>query len=88
MMINAPNGIRDNGLDTWNTRDIALFEGGSGVLPSGAQVTQLTAARGQDPFSEYCSHQMETIVLLALGEKLTTLGGSTGLGSNLAEIQS
>lgn len=31
---------------------------------------------------------METIVLLALGEKLTTLGGSTGLGSNLAEVQS
>ena len=31
---------------------------------------------------------METIVLLALGEKMTTLGGSAGLGSNLAEIQS
>jgi hypothetical protein len=27
------------------------------------------------------------IVLLALGEKLTTLGGATGLGSNLADIQ-
>lgn len=31
---------------------------------------------------------MEMIVLLACGEKLTTLGGSTGLGSNLADIQS
>ena len=88
VVITAPDGTPDNALDTWNSRAIALFEGGSGVLPSGAQVTQLTAARGQDPFSEYCSHQMETIVLLALGEKLTTLGGSTGLGSNLAEIQS
>lgn len=31
---------------------------------------------------------MEMIVLLACGEKMTTLGGSTGLGSNLADIQS
>ena len=88
VVITAPDGTPDNALDTWNSRAIALFEGGSGVLPSGAEVQQLTAARGQDPFSAYCDHQMETIVLLALGEKLTTLGGSTGLGSNLAEIQS
>ena len=88
VVITAPDGTPDNVLDTWNARAIALFEGGSGVLPSGAQVQQLTAARGQDPFSEYCSHQMETIVLLALGEKMTTLGGAAGLGSNLAEVQS
>ena len=31
---------------------------------------------------------MDMIVLLACGEKLTTLGGATGLGSNLADIQS
>lgn len=31
---------------------------------------------------------MEMIVLLACGEKMTTLGGASGLGSNLAEIQS
>ena len=47
----------------------------------------LTEARGQDPFSEYVDHQMEMIVLLACGEKLTTLGGTTGLGSNLADVQ-
>ena len=88
VVITAPDGTPDNVLDTWNSRAIAIFEGGSGVLPSGAQVNQLTAARGQDPFSAYCEHQMETIVLLALGEKMTTLGGSAGLGSNLAEIQS
>lgn len=88
VVITAPDGTPDNVLDTWNSRAIALFEGGSGVLPSGAQVQQLTAARGQDPFSAYCDHQMETIVLLALGEKMTTLGGAAGLGSNLAEVQS
>lgn len=88
VVITAPEGTPDNALDVWNSRAIALFEGGSGVLPSGAQVNQLTAARGQDPFSEYVAHQQEVIVLLALGEKMTTLGGSAGLGSNLAEIQS
>lgn len=88
VVISAPDGTPDSVLDVWNDRAIAIFEGGSGVLPSGAQVNQLTAARGQDPFSAFCEHQQETIVLLALGEKLTTLGGSTGLGSNLAEIQS
>ena len=88
VVITAPDGTPDTMLDTWNARAIALFEGGSGVLPSGAQVQQLTAARGQDPFSAYCDHQLETICLLALGEKLTILGGATGLGSNLADIQS
>ena len=58
------------------------------MLPAGAQVNTLTDARGQDPFSTFVEHQQEVIVLLALGEKLTTLGGSTGLGSNLADVQS
>lgn len=48
----------------------------------------MTDARGQDPFSSYIEHQMEMIVLLACGEKMTTLGGATGLGSNLADVQS
>ena len=30
---------------------------------------------------------MDMIVLLACGEKMTTLGGPTGLGSNLADVQ-
>lgn len=87
-IITAPDGTPDTALDQWNQRAIAIFEGGSGVLPAGAQVNSLTDARGQDPFSAYVEHQQEVIVLLALGEKLTTLGGSTGLGSNLAEVQS
>ena len=43
--------------------------------------------RGQDPFSEFVKHQEETICVLAVGGSLNTLGGSTGLGSNLAEKQ-
>ena len=88
VIITAPDGTPDNALDVWYNRAIQIFEGGSGVLPPGAKVDSITDARGQDPFSSYVNHQMEMIVLLACGEKLTTLGGSTGLGSNLADIQS
>ena len=88
VVITAPDGTPDNALDIWYNRAIQIFEGGSGVLPPGARVDSFTDARGQDPFSEYVNHQMEMIVLLSCGEKLTTLGGSTGLGSNLADIQS
>ena len=88
VVITAPDGTPDQALDVWCQRAIQIFEGGSGVLPPGARVDTLTDARGQDPFSEYVNHQMEMIVLLACGEKLTTLGGATGLGSNLADVQS
>lgn len=87
VVITAPEGTPDQALDVWYQRAIQIFEGGSGVLPPGAQVDTLTDARGQDPFSEYVEHQMEMIVLLACGEKMTTLGGATGLGSNLADVQ-
>ena len=63
------------------------MNGGSGVLPSGAKVDELTAARGQDPFSAFCQHQMEVIAILATGGTLNTIGGATGLGSNLADVQ-
>ena len=63
------------------------MNGGSGVLPSGAKVDELTAARGQDPFSAFCEHQMEMISILATGGALNTIGGATGLGSNLADVQ-
>lgn len=64
-----------------------IYEGGSGVLPPGANVNEMTAARGQDPFSAFCQHQMEMISILATGGSLSTIGGSTGLGSNLADVQ-
>lgn len=88
VVLTAPDGTPDTELDTWTSRAIALFEGGSGVLPSGAKIDQLTAARGQDPFTAYIQHQMEMVVLLALGQKMTSLGQAAGLGSNLADIQS
>ena len=87
IVITAPEGTPDQALDVWYNRAIQIWNGGSGVLPPGARVDALTEARGQDPFSEYVNHQMDMIVLLACGEKMTTLGGPTGLGSNLADVQ-
>lgn len=71
----------------WNMRAQQIFEGGSGTLPHDAQVNVLDSARGQDPFTEYIKHQMEMISILATGGTLMTIGGSTGLGSDLARVQ-
>lgn len=87
ILITAPEGTPDSQLDLWNQRAMQIYEGGSGVMPPGAKVDELTAARGQDPFSEFCRHQSEMISILATGGSLATIGGSTGLGSNLADVQ-
>ena len=87
MVITAPDGTPDSALPIWTFRAQQIMNGGSGVLPSGAKVDELTAARGQDPFSAFCQHQMEVIAILATGGTLNTIGGATGLGSNLADVQ-
>lgn len=87
VIIAAPEGTPDTALDAWNFRAMQIFEGGSGTLPHGTDVHLLTEARGQDPFSEYVKHQMEMISILATGGTLMTIGGSTGLGSDLARVQ-
>lgn len=87
ILITAPEGTSDSALPVWTERAARIFEGGSGVLPNGADVHSMTDARGQDPFSAYIQHQMEMIAILAVGGALNTIGGATGLGSNLAEQQ-
>lgn len=87
MIITAPEGTPDSALPAWTMRAQQIMNGGSGVIGPGSKVDELTAARGQDPFSEFCKHQMEMIAILATGGTLNTIGGATGLGSNLAEVQ-
>ena len=87
VVLTAPEGTPDTTLGMWTQRALQIYEGGVGVLPPGTTVAELTASRGQDPFSEFCRHQQELIAILATGGSLATLGGSTGLGSNLADKQ-
>lgn len=87
VILTPPEGTPDSILDQWTSRAVAIFEGGSGCLPPGTDVKTLSEARGQDPFTEYIQHQMELVVMLALGQKMTSLGEATGLGSNLADVQ-
>lgn len=87
VILTAPEGTPAQNLDQWNYRAMQIFEGGSGTLPHDTDVHLLTEARGQDPFSEYVRHQMEMISILATGGTLMTIGGSTGLGSDLARVQ-
>lgn len=87
VVITAPDGTPDQNLEQWNFRAQQIFEGGSGTLPFGANLNVLDSARGQDPFTNYVQHQMEAISIMATGGTLMTIGGSTGLGSDLARVQ-
>lgn len=87
VVITAPDGTPAQNLEQWSFRAQQIFEGASGVLPNGATADVLDSARGQDPFSSYLQHQMEMISILATGGTLMTIGGSTGLGSDLARVQ-
>lgn len=87
ILLEVPDGTPDESMDQWTYRANRILEGGSGAMPSGTKVTQLDGARGQDPFTSYIEHQMEMISILATGGTLATIGGGTGLGSNLADVQ-
>ena len=93
VLLKAPEGTPDTDLQKWDWRAQALFEGASGVLPNGTEAEVLTAARGQDPFTEYIAHQMQVFCILATGSSLATLGGAqgssgAGMGSDVAGAQS
>lgn len=87
VVLTAPEGTPDSNLGLWNQRAIQIQNGASGVLPNGSNVNELVSARGQDPFSKFVEHQEELICILSIGGALTTIGGSTGLGSDLADKQ-
>ena len=87
ILIKAAEGTPESSFAQLANRAMQIFEGGSGVLPNGTEVTQITDARGQDPFTSFIDHQEKLIAILATGGALNTLGGATGLGSNLAETQ-
>ena len=92
VIITAPDGTPETDLEKWNYRAQAIYEGGSGCLPSGATVEEITGARSQDPFTNFITHQSEMFCILAVGGTMSTLGGTqgasgAGMGSDLANNQ-
>ena len=92
VLLKAPSGVPETDFSKWEMRAQAIYEGGSGILPNGTEVDVLTDARGQDPFTEFCAHQMQTFAVLSTGSSLATLGGTqgssgAGMGSDVASVQ-
>ena len=87
VILTPPDGTPESALGLWNQKAIQIQNGASGVIDAGSKVQQLEKGREDEPFSDYVRHQEEVICIMATGGTLNTLGGSTGLGSNLAEKQ-
>ena len=87
VVITAPDGTTDSQYAQFTQRAAALYEGGSGVLPNGSTVNVLDSARGQDPFSNFISHQDEIIAILSLGSTAAIFPQNSGLGSDLNSTQ-
>lgn len=88
VLLTAPEGTSDANLDAFNARAAQIWLGGSGTLPNGTGVNLLTEGRGQDPFSEFCQHQMKMICLLAIGSTAAVLGDvSGGLNEGISNLQ-
>ena len=87
VVITAPDGTTDGQYTQFTQRAQAIYEGGSGTLPYGTTLNVLDSARGQDPFSEFISHQQDVIAILALGSTAAIFPQSSGLGSDLNSTQ-
>jgi phage gp29-like protein len=87
VILTPPEGTADAQLQAWTDRAIKIFEGGSGTLPAGTTVQQLTGGRGDDTFETFVKHQQEVIVMMATGGTLGSIASGAGMGSGLAEMQ-
>lgn len=56
VIIETPEGTPDSMLGLWNQRAMQIQNGASGVVDSGAKVTQLTEGRQDEPFDRFVKH--------------------------------
>lgn len=87
VILTAPEGTTDGQFAQFTQRALAIFEGGSGVLPNGTDVRVMDSSRGQDPFSAFLEHQNDLIAILSLGSTAAIFPQSSGLGSDLNSVQ-
>ena len=66
----------------------SVFEGRSGVVPFGSNVSYGSESRGTNPFTEFIEHQQKLVVMMATGGTLATLAESgTGTLAGDAQIE-
>lgn len=65
----------------------SVFEGRSGVVPYGSNISFASESRGTNPFTEFIEHQQKLIVMMATGGTLATLSEATGIGGGASDIQ-
>lgn len=87
VILTAPEGTTDGQFAQFTQRALAIFEGGSGVLPNGTDVRVMDSSRGQDPFTAFLEHQNDLIAILSLGSTASLFNQSSGLGSDLNSTQ-
>jgi hypothetical protein len=84
--LTMPDGATAEEVTRFRQAAQALTDGLAAALPYGSGVHFATEARGQNPFSEFCRHQEEQIVMLATGGTLTSLAQS-GTGTLAGNAQ-
>lgn len=88
VILTIDRNVQADKVPEFEARAMNIFNGGSGVLTDNATVQELTSARGQDPFTAFCEHQMRMIAILATGSTGVVLGDvGGGIGSELIEKQ-
>lgn len=72
--------------DTYAAAAEAIFEGRTGAVPNGTEVSWASESRGTNPFTEFIEHQMKLVVLMSTGGTLASLAES-GSGTLAGDAQ-
>lgn len=84
----APENLPPEKMETWRKAAEKAARGGSGAFPYGTQIiTSNIVPQNADAIQKYLEWQERKIVLASTGGLLTSLTASTGMGSNVAEVQ-
>lgn len=84
----APENLPPEKMEIWRKAAEKAARGGSGAFPYGTQIiTSNIVPQNADAIQKYLEWQERKIVLASTGGLLTSLTASTGMGSNVAEVQ-
>ena len=87
VIITMPEFTSKEDQDAYVKAAESVFEGRSGVVPYGSNISFASESRGTNPFTEFIEHQQKLIVMMATGGTLATLSEATGIGGGASNIQ-